>query len=88
MTESNRLPYLYSLDGGGHPPGLQKQDLARCYARTFPDHAEREYATGIPVYLSGAKWQSGYSDLNRNYSCSQSRCHDQVRRYSVICFCV
>jgi hypothetical protein len=42
------------------------------------------YATGIPVYLSGAKWQSGYLDLNQDYSCSQSRCHDQVRRYPVI----
>ena len=24
---------------------------------------------------------SGHSDLNRNFSCSQSKCHDQVRRW-------
>ncbi len=80
---------------------------ARCYARKFPDHAERELAQGeespwqttpnravwglappaFRIISSGAKWQSGYSDLNRNFSCSQSRCHDQVRRYPVYFGC-
>jgi hypothetical protein len=37
----------------------------------------------LRIISSGAKWQSGYLDLNQDFSCSQNRCHDQVRRYPV-----
>ena len=43
-----RVALPANVGGGGHPPGLPKQDLDRCYARTFPDHAER---CDVPVWI-------------------------------------